>query len=182
MKKSILIIFLVINFTQVFSQDKKLNNFFTTSLGCSSYTKPSFKDFGVLPTTTISYTRLNKYKTNFSVEYLYSVKPMFMSYYTNYINGNQFLFAIGQAFTYKNKLLLNLSFGFGAVFTYTGIFFQSDQLYFNAISYAIILSPKLELNYLFKNNSFVGLKFIYNNDIRLSNKSYNFLINFGVRI
>jgi hypothetical protein len=105
-----------------------------------------------------------------------------MSYYTNYINGNQFLFAIGQAFTYKNKLLLNLSFGFGAVFTYTGIFFQSDQLYFNAISYAIILSPKLELNYLFKNNSFVGLKFIYNNNIRLSNKSYNFLINFGVRI
>jgi len=178
MKKSILITFLVLSFFQVFSQEKVLNNFFANSFGATSYTKPSYKDFGLIPSTTISYTRFNKYMFNFSVEYLYSVKQRIMSYYTNYINGNQLLLGIGQAFIFKNRIFLNFSISFGTLLTYSGIYLETEQRYQNSIPIALILSPKIELNYLFKNNSFVGLKFIYNNDSMSSNKSYNFFNKF----
>jgi len=106
MKKSILIIFLVINLTQIYSQEKELNNFLSVSTGGCIFSKPIFKPFGLLPETSIAYSHIFKYKTNLSFEFISSAKPLFYSYYTDYLSSNQFLFFFGQSYTFKKQFLL----------------------------------------------------------------------------
>jgi len=65
--------------------------------------------------------------------------------------------------------------------TFQGIYNITNNTFSNGLSYALNFSTKFEFNYFFKNNTLLGFKYIFGNNLRWNNDSHNFLINFGVR-